>query len=142
MVQCSNGDMETIVPMTNTIVPMTNTYIEPLFSLRVLTERDKNYGVYVARCLETGHVVTADDAKTAIEMMKELLEDEMTYAIEHLNFPNLLSTPASADVWTRWLALAAKHEVKKYTLNINARELRLDDEVGEVSTEIRFAAVQ
>ena len=67
---------------------------EPLFTLRVLTELDETYGVYVSRCLETGHVVTADDKTTASSMMQELLQDEITYAVEHQNFPNLFSEPS------------------------------------------------
>lgn len=108
---------------------------EPLLRVRVLTEFDGTYGVYVSRCLETGHVVTADDAETASALMNEVLQDEITYAVEHKNFPNLYSSPASFDVWKRWLESAAKTEkVPKIVLNINATEFRIDG--LEVSTEI------
>ena len=112
---------------------------EPLFTLRVLTELDETYGVYVSRCLETGHVVTADDKTTASSMMQELLQDEITYAVEQQNFPNLFSSPASPDVFSRWITLARKKKIDTQTLTIDAKEMRLDDE-QEVPTEIRFAA--
>jgi hypothetical protein len=118
-----------------------NAVHEPLLSLRVLSEYDKQFSVHVARCLETGHVVTADDANTAIDMMRELLEDEINFAIEHQNLPNLLSTPASFDVWVRWRRAVAgqKRKPEMILLNIDARELRLDNE-PEVSTELRITS--
>jgi hypothetical protein len=118
-----------------------NAVHEPLLSLRVLSEYDKQFGVHVARCLETGHVVTADDATTAIDMMREILEDEINFAIEHQNLPNLFSTPASFDVWVRWRRAVAgqKRKPEMILLNIDARELRLDNE-PEVSTELRITS--
>ena len=118
-----------------------NAVHEPLLSLRVLSEFDKQFGVHVARCLETGHVVTADDATTAIDMMREILEDEINFAIEHQNLPNLFSAPASFDVWVRWRRAVAgqKRKPEMILLNIDARELRLDNE-PEVSTELRITS--
>jgi len=112
---------------------------QPLVRLRVLTKFDKAYGVFVARCLETGHVVTADSAETADEMIKELLQDEISYAVEHQNFQNLFSTPAPFDVWASWLKLANKRKDRTpAVLKIDAKELRLDDH-GPVPTEIDIA---
>ena len=96
--------------------------------LRVLAEYNSTYNTFVARCLETGSVVTADDFDTLKEMMVELLEDEVTYAIEHDNLGNLQSAPAPLDVWIKWQKAAQaglKNEV--LPLNIRARTIRLDE---------------
>jgi hypothetical protein len=73
-----------------------------LFTFRVLIERESAYNVFVARCLETGSVATADDADTAEDMIKELLMDEMVFALENDNLTNLYSSPAPLDVWMRF----------------------------------------
>ncbi len=91
-------------------------------------------GIFVSRCLETGHVVTTDSAATAAEMMLELLQDEIAFAVEHKNFPNLFSNPASFDVWLRYQTLANRNPPERKTYAIDARELRLEDD-QEVSTE-------
>ncbi|GAC1659863.1 MAG: hypothetical protein NVS9B12_14050 [Vulcanimicrobiaceae bacterium] len=113
--------------------------IEPLVRLRVLVEFDHTIAVFVARCLETGHVLTADSAAAAREMIVELLADELNHAIEHLNFVDLLSKPASTDVFARWLDLTRKHPPKAKILYLNAEMLRLDEE-REAAVEIRIAA--
>lgn len=111
---------------------------EPLVSLRVLTEFDESYGVFVSRCLETGHVVTADTGAGANAMMDELLHDEISYAVEHQNLPNLFSSPASFDVLARWMEQSRKKPPVVTQQNIEARALRLDDE-REVQAEIKTA---
>ncbi len=73
-----------------------------LFNLRVLFEYDSSYNVHVARCLETGSVVTADDKATIKSMITELLEDEINFALERGDLANLFSTPSSLDVWFKW----------------------------------------
>jgi hypothetical protein len=105
-----------------------NTFdLEPFMVLRVLVEYDQKYKFWVARCLQTGSVVTADEAKNAEEMMTELLTDEISYAIVHNNFKNLLSSPAPLEVWKRWTDSAAKNGSHKVKLEITAKELRLDE---------------
>lgn len=74
----------------------------PLFFFRVLIEKEIAYNVYVARCLETGSVATADDADTVEDMIKELLMDEVTFAVENDNLSNLYSSPAPLDIWMRF----------------------------------------
>jgi hypothetical protein len=74
----------------------------PLFMFRVLIEFDSGYNTFVARCLETGSVATADDANIVEDMIKELLLDEVTFAIEKNNLANLYSSPAPLDVWMRF----------------------------------------
>jgi hypothetical protein len=114
---------------------------EPFIPLRVLVEYDKKYKFFVAHCLQTGNVVTADDADTAEEMIKELLGDEVTYAISHNNLKNLFSSPAPMDVWKRWSITAAQNGTKTFKLDIIARELKLDEpDVSEVKVARAAAA--
>jgi len=106
---------------------------EPFIPLRVLVEYDQKYKFFVAHCLETGNVVTANDADTAEEMIKELLGDEVAYAISHDNLKNLISSPAPMDVWKRWIATATRNGVKPFRLEMTAHELKLDEpEIVEV----------
>ena len=56
--------------------------IEKLFDLKVLIGFNDTYQVYVAQCLDTGSIVTADDVETVKSMIKEVLEDEITFALE------------------------------------------------------------
>ena len=73
-----------------------------LFRFRVLLEFHPEYACFVAQCLETGNIVTADDIDTAQSMIVELLEDEVEFAIEHKNVRNLTSSPSSILIWKRW----------------------------------------
>ena len=77
-----------------------------LFVLRVLVEFDETYSIWVARCLETGGVTTADEEPTVRDMMKELLEDEILHALQEEDFGDLFSCPADPDVWFRWTEFA------------------------------------
>jgi hypothetical protein len=114
---------------------------EPFIPLRVLVEYDQKYKFFVAHCLQTGNVVTAEDADTAEEMIKELLVDEVTYAITHNNLKNLLSSPAPMDVWKRWSVTAAQNGTKTFKLDIVARELKIDEpDVSEVKVARAAAA--
>lgn len=111
----------------------------PFIRLRVLVEFDSTYRVYVARCLETGSVATADDLETAGQMMLELLDDEVAFAFEHQTVANLYSTPAPLDVWKRWYEVVQKqggptlHQSK-----IDTKPLSLTE--PEVPTEIQIAS--
>jgi hypothetical protein len=109
----------------------------PFFSLRGLTEYDSAHKVFISQCLETGSLVTADDSDTATHMLIELLEDEISYAVEHENFANLFSSPASPSVWVRWLKIAKTQDPQNITLKVSATALRLDD--LEVSTNVEMA---
>lgn len=81
---------------------MVTTKETPLFTFRVLVELESAYNVYIARCLETGSVATADNPDTAEDMIKELLIDELTFALQNDNLKNLYSDPAPTDVWLRF----------------------------------------
>ena len=93
--------------------------IEELFlnPLRVLAEYDTIYKTHVAYCLETGSVVTADAVDDLKTMMKELLEDEISFAIANKNLTNLFSTPASFDLFLKWQE-ASKNGVEDIPLDI------------------------
>ena len=94
-----------------------------LFRLRVLADFDSEYKVWVARCLETGSIVTADDPETVIDMMKEVLEDEITFAWENDNLANLYSTPAPREILLRWReAIEAGAEVQPLELDLKFKE--------------------
>jgi hypothetical protein len=71
-----------------------------LLTLRVFIFQDD--GIYVAQCLETGSVATADDSITAKDMICELLNDEVEFALKHGKYTNLFSTPAKPEIWAEW----------------------------------------
>jgi hypothetical protein len=97
--------------------------LEPKFiQLRVFTEFSEAHKVFVAYCLETGGVVTADDEDTLKDMMKELLEDELTYALRHKNLANLFSSPAPLDIWKKWYEAAKKGQPESIPLDIDTSE--------------------
>lgn len=89
-------------------------------SLRVLEEFDEEHAMYVARCLETGTVATADSAEACRDLIKETLELEITLAATKRNFPNLFRQPASGEVWARWHAAAGESgNLSEMTLTVN-----------------------
>ncbi len=106
----------------------------PLFTFRVLVEFDGDYNVYVARCLETGSVATADDSGTVIDMIQELLMDEAAYALEHDSLVNLYSRPSPISVWNRFVSAAHALAPKPAQRAIIPRSIG-----QEVSTEIAIA---
>lgn len=67
------------------------------FHLRVLLSWVGN--ICEAQCLETGSIITADNANTARSMIMEVLRDEVRYAQDNSNLSNLFSTPASLGTW-------------------------------------------
>jgi hypothetical protein len=86
--------------------------------LRVLAEYDATYQTHVAYCLETGNVITASDPADLKMMMKELLEDEVSFAIEHKNLTNLFSTPAPYDIFVKWQQALEKGKVEDIPLDL------------------------
>lgn len=86
----------------------------PLFTFHVLVERDKTYSVFVARCLETGSTATADDPKTAEDMIRELLVDESSYAIKKGTIANLYSRPSSIELWRMFAEISANKGAKVF----------------------------
>jgi hypothetical protein len=84
--------------------------------LRVLAEYDTTYKTHVAYCLETGSVVTAENAEDLKSMIKELLEDEISFAVANKNLTNLFSTPAGFDVFVKWQEAVEKNGVEDIPL--------------------------
>lgn len=121
------------------------TTLQLLDPLKVFVEYDAQYEVYVAQCLQTGHLVTADDRKLAEEMITELLEDEVSLAVKSNNISNLLSNPAKMELWVRWeMAYRnAPDKVVQRTIKIVhgevPQELRLLLGQAEVETAIKIA---
>ena len=123
----------------NSMSRPTLSIIDPL---KVFVEYDQQYEIFVAQCLQTGHVVSADDPDTAKSMIVELLGDEVNYAIQHDDLSNLLDTPAPMEIWAKWnLAAQAKDpEERKITVQGNMpQQLRMLVGQAEVQTEVRIA---
>lgn len=92
-----------------------------LFTFRVYVFHDEQYKYEVGYCLETGSVATANDRKTVLEMIQELLHDETAYALKHHDFRNLLSCPAPFDIWMKWKSGGPR----KATMDINGNQAEL-----------------
>jgi predicted RNase H-like HicB family nuclease len=94
-----------------------------LFPLRALAVYDESHGFYVAYCLETGSVTTAEDMETVLDMMKEVLEDEVSNVISSENLANFFSTPAPFEIWERWTKLAQANpgEIREVELDIKLK---------------------
>jgi hypothetical protein len=105
----------------------------PLFEFKVLIEFDQRFRVFVGYCLETGSVVTADKPDMAKNMMKELLEDEISFAIQHNNVRNLLSSAAPLEIWKKWQEAAKAMKPEIVELNYTAQEIALDEPEVELS---------
>ena len=100
-----------------------------LFPMRALAEYDKKYGFYVAYCLETGSVTTADDMKTALVMMKEVLEDEVSRVMKSRNLANFFSTPAPFEIWEKWEKFAQEHPGKMEQIVLDLKSPKVGNDV-------------
>jgi hypothetical protein len=109
----------------------------PFFEFRVLVEFDDKYKIFVAYCLNTGNVVSADDPETTIQMIKEVLEDEVYHAIKFENYSNLFSSTAPPEVWQKWHALASKQKPREIDLDIKIERVSLHD--GEQTARFELA---
>jgi hypothetical protein len=108
----------------------------PFVQLRVLAEFDEKYKTFVAYCLETGSVVTDDDPEALKEEMKELLEDELSFAFETKNLQNLFSSPAPFDKWVKWQEVAEKYAPEQIELFL---EMPVRKGQPGVTTEVQLA---
>jgi hypothetical protein len=124
------------------------TTLQPIDPLKVFLEFDTKYNVYVAQCLQTGHLVTADDPEMAKEMIAELLEDEVSAAVKANDLSSLLSNPAPMELFFKFdIAQQVPGAVEDgRTIRVSGavpQELRLvvgqDYRSVEVKTEIRIA---
>lgn len=107
------------------------TTLQLLDPLKVFVEYDTQYDTYVAQCLQTGHLVTADDPDTAKDMIAELLEDEVSTAIKNNDISGLLANPAPLELRAKW-ELAAKTAPDK----LDRRTITVVH--GEVPQELRL----
>jgi len=123
------------------------TTLQPIDPLKVFLEFNEQYQVYVAQCLQTGHLVTADDPEMAKEMITELLEGEVSQAIRANDLSSLLSNPAPMSLFYKF-ELAAKvpsalDETRTIRVSGVPQELRVlvgqDYRTVEVTTAIRIA---
>ncbi len=125
------------------------TTLQPLDPLKVFVEYDVQYQVYVAQCLQTGHLVTADDPDTAKEMITELLQDEVSLAVKNNDISSLLSNPAPLEMFFKFdlaknVPGAIESEPRKIRVSGGVpEELRLlvgqDYRSVEVETDVRIA---
>ena len=97
-----------------------------LFNLRVLLRHDEKYGVHVAHCIETGSVVTSESPESACDMIRELLEDEILFALKQKNLRNLFSSPAPLDVLVQWINAVQSKDPNVFFLDINFKEVELN----------------
>jgi len=113
-----------------------------LFPMRALAEFDERYKFYVAYCLETGSVTTGDDMGTVLDMMKELLEDELSRVMKSRNLTNFFSTPAPFEVWERWEKLAQERpsEIREMELNLKVPKVNKDGRQSSTRVAVLRAA--
>jgi|SRR5579863_2294698 len=113
-----------------------------LFPMRALAEYDEKYGFFVAYCLETGSVTTGDDVGTVLDMMKELLEDEVSRVMKSRNLTNFFSTPAPFEVWERWEKLAQERpsEISEMLLDLKVPKVSKDGRPSSTRVAVLKAA--
>jgi len=111
-----------------------------LFPMRAVAEYDKKYGFYVAYCLETGSVTTADDMKTVLVMMKEVLEDEVSRVMKSRNLANFFSTPAPFEIWEKWEKFAQEHPGKIEQIVLDLKPTKAGNDVRQPAASVRVLA--
>jgi hypothetical protein len=104
--------------------------------LHVLEEYDEEHETFVARCLETGTVSTANEMDSLREIMRETLQLEITLAARSGNFANLWKRPAPGDVWARWHYAAGSGGKDESTMTISISLGTIPKR--EVKSEIRI----
>lgn len=118
------------------------TTLQLIDPLKVFVEYDTQYEIYVAQCLQTGHLVTADDPDTAKNMIAELLEDEVSTAIKNNDISGLLANPAPLELRAKWelAARTAPDKLDRRTITVVhgevPQELRLLLGQAEVETAV------
>lgn len=108
-----------------------------LLPLRGLIGYSSSQRIYLASCLETGSIVTADDPQTVEDMLIEVLNGEIAFNLNGNNLRNLFDTPAPEGVWISWLSAtqlrftALSPELRHYPYNalklpVATLDLRID----------------
>lgn len=116
---------------------------EGLFDpLRVFVEFDTQYEIWVARCLQTGHLVTANNPDKAKEMITELLQDEISFAVSSGDFSQLLSNPEPLETWIKWKMAWAVNPDDERKIKVSGdvpKEIKVLLGQSEVETLVRIA---
>lgn len=104
------------------------------FQLRVLLSWTG--GVCWAQCLETGSIVTADDANTARSMIMEVLKDEVRRAQDDSNLSNLFDTPAPLGIWQTYYEWSQVSHPKELGRGVRILALRRPKPAMQAQTSI------
>ena len=83
-----------------------------VFSFRALISWSWDYRVWIARCLETGSVATADDPQLCREMIAEIVQDELQYSLAHRSLRGLLECPSGGQTWVDFQSATEESEVR------------------------------
>ena len=97
------------------------TTLQPIDPLKVFLEFNEEYQVYVAQCLQTGHLVTADEPDMAKEMITELLEEEVSRAVQANDLSRLLSHPAPMALFFKWDIASQVPSAMEFEYRFNRR---------------------
>jgi hypothetical protein len=106
---------------------------------RVLVEFDSNYQYYVARCLETDSTATADKLDELKILIKELLEEEITFAVVNNGVEALFSKQAPPETWMRWYRVVRTQQPEKIELTVHVSETRTKHKKMTVGVPTEFA---
>lgn len=87
---------------------------------RVLIEPDDDYGVWVARCIDTNAVATGATPEEAEELIKQVLENDIRIAVREGSIKNLVRARSPFDVIERWHLVQkdSPGSVRKVTLDV------------------------
>ena len=121
---------------------MTADILKAPFNFRVLVRHDEKYDVEVAHCIDTGSVVTSDSRDEALDMMKELLEDELSFALRNRNMKNLFSSPAPVEIRIQWAEAAEKDGTETRYLDVDLSQwehLKIETKNAHLRNTIQFA---
>lgn len=100
---------------------------------RVLEEVDPEYGILVARCLETGTTATADDPDTLRKLITQALQMHISIAAKRGDPEALYHQRATPDVWVRYDAASTTSQTVTIEVNLSSAPRR------EVKSEISIA---
>ncbi len=106
---------------------------------RVLVEFDPKYRYYVARCLETNSTATADKLDDLKTVIKELLEEEITFAVVNNRVEALFSKQAPPETWMRWYKVIRTQKPEKIELSVQVSEARTKRKAMTVGVPTEFA---
>jgi len=110
---------------------------------RVLAEYDEECRYFVATCLETGSVATADSPELLKEAILDLLDEEIIHAAIHGDIAGLFSHKAPKDVWSRWIRAVGETTPETLSLRLRLQALFVQEKLAEnpldQTPEVAFA---